>query len=309
MRRVVVLGTVIGVAAVSMVTFGQAPTGPTPRAIEATKIEEVKNNLYIITGSSAGGDAFSGGNTAVFITDAGVTLVDTKLPGYGPMLLERIKTVTNKPVTRIINTHSHSDHTGGNAFFGPTVESIVHENAKKSLAADPSYAGERAKFLPTRTYKDKLTVGSGKDQIDIYHFGRGHTDGDSFIVFPALRIMHVGDMFAWKAIPYIDASAGGSVVEHPKSLARVVATVKNVDTIINGHIPVSTWNDLKEYAEFTKDFVAFAEAAMKAGKSVDQAAAEYKVAPKYKDYVVTIAEGFVTPKGNLQMAYDEMKKK
>jgi len=238
-----------------------------------------------------------------------VTLVDTKLPGYGPMLLERIKTVTNKPVTRIINTHSHSDHTGGNAFFGPTVESIVHENAKKSLAADPSYAGERAKFLPTRTYKDKLTVGSGKDQIDIYHFGRGHTDGDSFIVFPALRIMHVGDMFAWKAIPYIDASAGGSVVEHPKSLARAVATVKNVDTIINGHIPVSTWNDLKEYAEFTKDFVAFAEAAMKAGKSVDQAAAEYKVAPKYKDYVVTIAEGFVTPKGNLQMAYDEMKKK
>jgi len=309
MRRVVVLGTVIGVAAVSMVTFGQAPTGPTPRAIEATKIEKVKNNLYIITGSSAGGDAFSGGNTAVFITDAGVTLVDTKLPGYGPMLLERIKTVTNKPVTRIINTHSHSDHTGGNAFFGPTVESIVHENAKKSLAADPSYAGERAKFLPTRTYKDKLTVGSGKDQIDIYHFGRGHTDGDSFIVFPALRIMHVGDMFAWKAIPYIDASAGGSVVEHPKSLARAVATVKNVDTIINGHIPVSTWNDLKEYAEFTKDFVAFAEAAMKAGKSVDQAAAEYKVAPKYKDYVVTIAEGFVTPKGNLQMAYDEMKKK
>jgi glyoxylase-like metal-dependent hydrolase (beta-lactamase superfamily II) len=293
-----------------MVAFGQAPTGPTPRAIEATKIEKVKDNLYIITGSGAADQtAFSGGNTAVFITDAGVTLVDTKLPGYGPMLLERIKTVTNKPVTRIINTHSHSDHTGGNAFFGPTVESIVHENAKKSLAADPSYAAERAKFLPTRTYKDKLTIGSGKDQIDIYHFGRGHTDGDSFIVFPALRVMHVGDMFAWKAIPYIDASAGGSVVEHPKSLARAVATVKNVDTIINGHIPVSTWNDLKEYAEFTKDFVAYAEAAMKAGKSVDQAAAEYKLAPKYKGYVVTIAEGFVTPKGNLEMAYDEMKKK
>ena len=147
MRRVLVLGTVIGVAAVSMATFGQAPTGPSAKAIEATKIEKVKDNLYIITGSGAGDQtAFSGGNTAVFITDAGVTLVDTKLPGYGPTLLERIKTVTDKPVTRIINTHSHSDHTGGNAFFGPTVESIVHENAKRSLAADPGYAGERAKF-------------------------------------------------------------------------------------------------------------------------------------------------------------------
>ena len=310
MRRVVVLGTVIGVAVVSMAVYGQAPAGPSAKAIEATKIEKVKDNLYIITGSGAADQtAFSGGNTAVFITDAGVTLVDTKLPGYGPMLLERIKTVTNKPVTRIINTHAHGDHTGGNAFFGPTVESIVQENAKKNLAGQPEYAGANAKFLPTRTYQDKLTIGSGKDRIDIYYFGRGHTDGDSFIVFPALRTMHVGDMFAWKALPYVDASAGGSVVEQPRSLGKAVATVKNVDTIINGHIPVSTWNDLKDYASFTSDFVAYAESSMKAGKSVEQAAAEYKVAPKYKGYVVTIAEGFVTPKGNLQMAYDELKKK
>ncbi len=310
MRRLVVLGTVIGVAVVSMAVYGQAPTGPSAKAIEATKIEKVKDNLYIITGSGAADQtAFSGGNTAVFITGEGVTLVDTKLPGYGPMLLERIKTVTNKPVTRIINTHAHGDHTGGNAFFGPTVESIVQENAKKNLAGQPEYAVANAKFLPTRTYKDKLTVGAGKDQIDVYYFGRGHTDGDSFIVFPALRTMHVGDIFAWKALPYVDASAGGSVVEQPKTLAKAVATVKNVDTIINGHIPVSTWNDLKDYASFTNDFVAYAEASMKAGKSVEQAAAEYRVAPKYKGYVVTIAEGFVTPKGNLQMAYDELKKK
>jgi glyoxylase-like metal-dependent hydrolase (beta-lactamase superfamily II) len=316
MRRVLVLGTVIGIAVVSMVVQGQAPAGPSAAAIAATKIEKVKENLYIITGSSAGGDAFSGGNTAVFITDAGVTLVDTKLPGFGPTLLERIKTVTDKPVTRIINTHAHDDHTGGNPFFGraavgaaTAVESIVQENAKTNMAKAPQWAGDRAKFLPTRTYKDKLTIGSGKDQIDVYYFGRGHTDGDSFIVFPALRTMHVGDIFAWKALPYVDASAGGSVVEQPRTLAKVVTTVKNVDTIINGHIPVSTWNDLKDYADFTKDFVAYAEASIKAGKSVDQAAAEYKVAPKYKGYVVTIAEGFVTPKGNLQMAYDELKKK
>jgi len=310
MRRVLVLGTVIGIAAVSMVVSGQAPTGPSARAIEATKIEKVKENLYIITGSGAADQtAFSGGNTAVFITDSGVTLVDTKLPGYGPTLLERIKTVTNKPVTRIINTHAHGDHTGGNAFFGPTVESIVQENAKKNMAGQPEYAGANAKFLPTRTYKDKLTVGSGKDQIDVYYFGRGHTDGDSFIVFPALRTMHVGDIFAWKALPYVDASAGGSVVEQPKTLARAVATVKNVDTIINGHIPVSTWNDLRDYADFTRDFVAHAEASIKAKKTVEQAAAEYKVAPKYRGYVVTIAEGFVSPKGNLQMAYDELMKK
>ena len=121
--------------------------------------------------------------------------------------------------------------------------------------------------------------------------------------------MHVGDIFAWKALPYVDASAGGSVVEQPRTLAKAVATVKNVDTIVNGHIPVSTWNDFKDYADFTRDFVAYADGSIKAGKSVEQAAAAYTVAPKYKGYVVTIAEGLVSPKSNLQMAYDELKKK
>ena len=111
MKRGLVLGTLIGVGALSLVVSGQAP-GPSAEAIKAMQIEKVKDNLYIITGSGADNQAtFSGGNVAVFITDAGVTLVDTKLPGFGPTILERIKTVTNKPVTRIINTHTHGDHT------------------------------------------------------------------------------------------------------------------------------------------------------------------------------------------------------
>jgi len=276
MRRSLVLGALIGIGALSLAISGQAPpAGPTANALAATKIEKVKDNLYIITGSGAEDQsAFSGGNTAVFITDAGVTLVDTKLPGWGPTVIERVKTVTNKPITRIINTHTHGDHTGSNEFFGASVESIVHENTKANMAKMDEFKGAKAQFLPKRTYKDKLTVGSGKDQIELYYFGPGHTNGDSFVVFPALRTMHVGDIFAWKALPYIDTANGGSVVEQPRTLAKAVATVKNVDAIINGHIPIGTWNDLKEYAEFTKDFVAYAERSMKAGKSLDQAAAE-----------------------------------
>ncbi len=122
MRRGLVLGALIGVGALSLVVSGQAQ-GPSADAIKAAQIEKVKDNLYIITGSGADNQAtFSGGNVAVFITDAGVTLVDTKLPGFGPTILERIKTVTNKPVTRIINTHTHGDHTGSNAAFGASVE-------------------------------------------------------------------------------------------------------------------------------------------------------------------------------------------
>ena len=311
MKRCIVLGTLITIGILSLTVAGVQgpPPGPTPAALAATKIEKVKDNLYVITGSGAADtNAFSGGNTAVFITDAGVVLVDTKLPGWGPTLLERIKTVTNKPVTTIINTHTHSDHVGSNEFFGTMVDSVVHENTKANMAKMDEFKGEKAKFLPKRTYKDKSVIGKGKDEVDLYYFGRGHTNGDTFVVFPALRTMHAGDMFAWKALPYIDTMNGGSVVAHPQSLAKVVATVKNVDTVIGGHIPVATWDEFKEYADFTQDFVNFARSEMNAKKTVDQAAAEYKVPAKYKGYVVTVNPQFANAKGNIQTAYDELKK-
>jgi cyclase len=308
MRRGLLLGTLIGVGALSIAVSGQAP-GASAASIKAAQIEKVKDNLYIITGSGADNqDAFSGGNVAVFITDAGVTLVDSKLPGFGPTIVERVKTVTDKPITRIINTHTHGDHTGSNGFFGASIESIVHENARTSMSKMPEFSGANAQFLPKRTYKDKLSVGSGKDQIDLYHFGRGHTNGDTFIVFPALRTMHVGDMFAWKALPYVDADNGGSVVQQPDSLAKAAA-VPNVDTIIPGHIPVGTINDLKEYAAFTKDFVDFARASVKAGKTADQAASEYKVNPRFKGYVASLNPAFGGALPNMKIAYGELGKK
>jgi glyoxylase-like metal-dependent hydrolase (beta-lactamase superfamily II) len=222
--------------------------------------------------------------------------------------VDRVKSVTNKPITRIINTHTHGDHTGSNEFFGATIETIVQENTKANMAKMDEFAGQKAQFLPKKTYKDRMKIGSGKDEIDLYYFGRGHTNGDAFVVFPALRTMHVGDIFAWKALPYVDAGNGGSVMQQGKSLSKAVATVKNVDTIINGHIPVSTWNDLKEYAQFTSEFAAFAEAQMKAGKTSAQAADAYKLDPRYKGYVVSVNPAFGGARANMDIAYNEMKK-
>ncbi len=307
MKRGIVLGIIVVLGCLPLVVSGFQ--GPSPAALAATKIEKVKDNLYVITGSGvADQNAFSGGNTAVFVTDSGVVVVDTKLPGWGPTLLERIKTVTNKPVTTIINTHTHGDHTGSNEFFGTTVDGVVHENTKANMAKMDEFKGDKAKFLPKRTYKDKLTIGKGKDEVDLYYFGPGHTSGDSFVVFPALRTMHAGDMFAWKALPYIDTGNGGSAVAHASTLAKAAASVKDVDTIIPGHIPVTTWNDFKEYADFSQDFVTFARNQMKAGKTIDQAASEYKVPVRFKGYVVTVNTQFASAQTNLKAAYDELKK-
>ena len=309
MKRGVVLLALVTLGAFSLVVAGYQgpPAGPSAAALQATKIEKVKDNLYIITGSSDPA-AFSGGNTAVFITDAGVVLVDTKLPGWGPTILDRVKTVTNKPVTTIINTHSHNDHTGSNESFPASVDSVVHENTKVNMSKMDEFRGEKARALPKRTFKDKLSIGKGEDQIDLYYFGRGHTNGDTLIVFPALRTMHAGDLFPQKQLPLVDTMNGGSLVDYPQTLAKAVAGISNVDTVIPGHRQIATGNEFKEYAAFTKDLSDFARNAMNAKKTVAEAAAEYKVPAKYTGYVVTIDPQLVSAERILQIAYDEMKK-
>ena len=311
MRRAIVLSILIAAGALSITRAAQRPSipqgPPSQKALEATRIEKVKDNLYIITGSAAGSDfsAFSGGNTAVFITDAGVVLVDTKLPLWGPAILERVKSVTSKPITTIVNTHTHGDHTGSNEFFGTAVDSVVQANTKANMEKMDAFKGDKAKFLPKRTFTDRLTVGAGKDRIDLYYFGRGHTNGDAWVVFPALRVVHAGDMFPEKGPAIIDPSNGGSIVAHADTVAKAAATLTGIETVIPGHAALMARKDLQEYAAFTKEFLAWARTEIAAGKSAEAAAAEYKIPAKYQGYSVNAVFGIA---GDVQQAYSELKK-
>ena len=119
----------------------------------------------------------------------------------------------------------------------------------------------------------------GVDQIDLYYFGRGHTDGDAWVVFPALRVVHAGDIFSGKSVPLIDTSNGGSLLHISDSLKKAHDGIKNVDIVINGHTPSNTtWTDLAEYADFTADLVAYGRAGFKAGKTPEQLAAAQFIA-------------------------------
>lgn len=286
MRRRVVLGAIIAIGALSIATsaFQGAPAGGRQGAggdgrqggPNVAQIEKVKDNLYMITGG--------GGNTAAFVTDAGVVIVDTKLANWGQAILDKVRTVSDKPISLIINTHTHPDHTGSNEFFGPTVDIVAQENTKTYMQNMDAFKGAGARFLPKRTFKDTMKIGSGKDEIDLYYFGRAHTGGDAFVVFPALRVMHVGDTMANRNIPIIDKNNGGSGVEFSATVAKA-AQVPNVDTIINGHNPTTTTPaDLRLFSEFIADFVKFTQDAKKAGKTVDDVVNTWKAPAKYTGY-------------------------
>jgi cyclase len=313
MRRFVVLAVLVaGALSIAIVSAQPSP--------EAIHIQKVKDSLYIVTGgrgTSAQGNGIAG-NTTVFIAESGVVLIDTKYGGYGKAILDQVKSVTSKPITTIINTHTHADHTGGNSEFPRTIEFVAHENTKTNMARMDDFKGEKAAFLPKKTFKDTMSLLAGKDRIDLRYFGAGHTNGDTVIVFPALRTVVMGDLFARKWAPLVDSENGGSATAFPQTLAKAINGIKNVDTVITGHStttlgsganvsfvpsnPVMRWADLEEYAGFMHDFVAAAEAAKKAGKSVDDAVKGLNLPAKYKDYNMTRA------KEDVQKVYDESKR-
>jgi cyclase len=299
MRRGIVLGMLVAVGALAAVK-AQQPAADAPKVIE---VEKVKDNLWVLRGANGGG------NTAVFATANGVTVVDSKNPGWGKPILDKIKELTPKPVTTLINTHTHGDHVSGNVDFPATVDVVVQENTKTNMEKMPIFKEHNGAGMAKRTFKDKMTIGKGADQIDLYYFGRGHTNGDAWVVFPAHRIVHAGDIFAGKGVPLIDEANGGSMLEMPDTLMKAYNGIKNVDTIINGHMPAqTTWPDLKEFAEFNKDLVTWMQAELKAGKTPEQAASEWKLPEKYKGYNATVSSMMGGLAGRIQTLQKEMQK-
>ena len=295
MKRTFVLGVLLVVGALSIA----AQQAPGKQTID---VQKVADNYYVLLSSTPGNDAtFSGGNVGVFITNNGVVLIDTKLAAWGQTFLDRVKSVTNKPVTMIINTHTHGDHTGNDDKFGTNVEIVAQDNTKANMAKMDAFKGEKAVFLPKRTFKDTLTIGSGKEQINLYYFGAGHTNGDAMIYFPALRVLQTGDLFARKDAPRIDRANGGSGVAYPQTLSKAIATIKNVDTVVPGDSPLAKWADLQEYQRYTADLLNEVQTARRAGKNADTAAASIKLADKYKGYT---SEGV---KLAVEAIYDELK--
>ena len=193
MKRIILLATLVAVGSLSLgVAAFQQPPATAPKVVEAQKL---RDNLWMLTGQNGGG------NTAVFVRSDGITVVDTKNPGWGQPILDKIKELSDKPVTTIINTHTHGDHVSGNVEFPATVEVIVAGKHQGQHDGDARRDGHSRRPGRRRTSSSRTTaaacrpgrsassmkVGKGADEIDLHYFGRGHTNGDAWVVFPALR--------------------------------------------------------------------------------------------------------------------------
>lgn len=301
MRSVALLAVSLLGALVALPAAAQRATLPPPGPIE-----HINGNLYKIFGG--------GGNTLVFVQRDGVVLVDTKLANNGQAILDQVRTVTDKPITTIINTHNHPDHVGSTGFFRekfPNVQVVAQENTKKWVEKNPQYKPD---VVPNVTYKDRMTIGSGDDRVELYYFGVAHTDGDAFVVIPAARAMFLGDVMAWNMAPLIDPPTGGSVIALPDALEKAAATVKGVDTVIEGHGNVNTWDGYLRFARFNRALLDAARAALQRGDPPGAAVAALERVPEFAPLLGTsLLPGLEygnTPKSrahmNVNVAYQQL---
>ena len=282
MKRAIAASAILGVGALSIAigatqvpAAGQPSRGgaPPPKVVE---LEKVKDTLYLLKGG--------GGNTAVFITDIGVVLVDTKLAGWGQPLMDKIKTITPKPVTTIINTHTHGDHNGSNRVLRHGGRNRRPRKHPREHGQDGGVQGEQGELPPEADVQGQDVARRRQGQDRAVLFRRGHTNGDAWVVFPALRVMHAGDMFAGKQVPTIDGNNGGSGLAYPDTLANAARSVKNIDAIITGHSTMMTMADLDEYARFNRDFRELVIDGFNHGLSVSEVIGRWKLPVQYKGY-------------------------
>lgn len=241
---------------------GQGRQGGTPPT--QLTIEQVKPGLYAILNPGA--------NTlAVRVTTEGVILVDDMFDQNYDQIISLIKSVTDQPVKYVISTHHHGDHTGGNAKFTQHALIFGHKNARAAMiAANPPQPGP-----PPVTYTTEAAIHLGGAEAQLHYVGRGHTNGDTIVYFPDLRVMATGDLFVvLPRVPTIDYPNGGTTLGWVPTLDNILKV--DFDTAIPGHGPVATKADVQRFKERMQTLQTRTRDLIKQGVAKDQYLAKLK---------------------------------
>jgi cyclase len=240
------------------------------------KTTKVAGNVYMLEGA--------GGNIGASVGDDGVAIVDDQYAPLSPKIRAALAKLSAKPVRFVINTHWHTDHTGGNANFADTAAILAHGNARKRLMAGakmpfgdfPPVSGPA---LPVVTFDQGLSLWWNGEEIRAIHLRPGHTDGDTVVWFTKSNVVHMGDDYFTTGYPFVDLQSGGSVRGLVAAIDSLLPQIPPDAKVIPGHGPLSTVDELRKFARSIEEMRATVEKAQKAGRTPDQMKADKVLSP------------------------------
>ena len=268
MKKLIVLITTL-LSIQSLVLPANAAQDFSKAKIEA---EKVAGNIYVLTGP--------GGNIGVMATDDGLVMIDDKFAPLAAKIEAAMKGVKNAPIKYVINTHYHGDHTGANGHFARKAPIFAHHNVRKRVIEDNKKSGLD---LPVVTYDSGVTIHFSNDEIQVMHFPKGHTDGDSVVYFKNSNVLHMGDLFFQGRFPYVDLNGGGSVKGYLANIKKIAETYPDDVVIIPGHGEVTNKQGLQEFIDMIEYSVNKIEAAVHEGAKTEDILAN-GIGEEYKDW-------------------------
>ena len=219
----------------------------------ATILRDPSYNIKMLT-DHIGVFTERGGTILFMLGKEGVVVVDAQFPDTAQHCIDEIKKRSNQPFSVLVNTHHHGDHTAGNiAFKGLVSHVLAHENSKKNQqAVAVKNKTEDKQLYPDQTFSSIWSEKFSGEKLALHYFGRGHTDGDSFVEFKKSNIVHVGDLVFNRRHPFVDRSAGANIGEWITTLNTGLELFKNDTVYVCGHA-----GDGYETVINKKDVIAF----------------------------------------------------
>jgi len=212
------------------------------QAPQPSKLTTIKltDDLYVVHND------YVPGNTTCLITNEGVILVDDKFPQDADNIVAEVKKLSAQPIKYVISTHHHGDHTGGNPRLQQLGAQVMSTEEARQNMIDGKQPG-----LPAVTFEHHASLWLGGKDVEMYHFGRAHTNGDAVVLFPAQRVLAAGDMFTYgDDVPeLIDYAGGGSGKEWTSTLDSALKL--NFDRVVPGHGNVTTRQEMQKYRQST----------------------------------------------------------
>lgn len=234
----------------------------------------------------------AGGNIGLSVGNDAVFVVDDQFAPLTPKILAAIRSITDKPVKFVLNTHWHGDHTGGNENLGKGGALIMaHDNVRKRMSTEQFMAAMNMRVapspreaLPVVTFNDGVTFHINDDSVSATHVAPAHTDGDVIVHFIKANVVHMGDVFNNAGLPFVDLSSGGSVHGVIAAADRVYAMTNDQTRIVPGHGQVTDRARLKQWRDAVAAVRDGVAREVKAGRTIEQVLALKLGAPYEKEW-------------------------
>lgn len=268
------------------------------------KVDSISEDVYMLTGQ--------GGNIGIYVGETYVFMIDDQFDRISTENKAAIRTISDKPIAFLFNTHMHGDHSGGNASFNEQATTLVsHVNARKRIdeqnlqllteqKIDTAYY---EKMLPEVTFSEDITFHDGDETIMAFHVHNAHTDGDAEIYFMKNNVIHMGDTYSAGRYPYIDVNSGGSVDGYIEAQKKVLMLINDETRIIPGHGNPSDKAALQEYLAMLQDIRSKVMAAIDQGKTLEEVKAMSGLTAAYDDIH---GNGFINPERLREIFYTSL---